>query len=1077
MRRVLAPLVALLALLLGATPPSLAARPMAGDTAQVEPIATDEAAVRAAIDGLARHAMLGALGADGMARGDYDIVRGEFHLQEPAWHTGQLVLGLIEAHAINGDARYLDAARRGGEWWIAQRIEEGKLAGLLNAAHGDRLGALINFTTISDGSAGLYRLSAATGDPRYADVATESALWSLANLYSVDDGLILNIVDPAKGVAWTDRSPHHGDDRATRTQVARPNTEGSLFLDASRHLDDTTQRDALRAAFLRTLDATVERQHANGFWMDFEPNDPQSGAIHPRFNLWYAEALLHGYAETKDVRYRDSALRALRSTQRLLDADGSAWYESRDARYAVNPLRAARSAPQAFDVRRESITGSATAFAALVMLQARAIAGTREFDASIETALRWVLANRYPDDHPDAALAGGLLEMRRRRGSDGQLSVRARPIATAFGLRFLVAYARSRDWTAPPAATADAAFANLPLAHLGARRKQTLDGEWRYIVDPFRIALNKPRPPRRSLSLDQRADAFENPLIEYEWDSARRIRVPGDWNTQVPELHFYEGMLWYHRRLRTDALSAGERQFLYFEAANYRTRAWLNGEPVGEHAGGFTPFQFEVTGKLKAESDNVLVIAVDAGREPQGVPALDFDWFNYGGLTRSLHLVHVPETHLGAARVALQNDGAVRLTARIEGPVREGTSVRFTMPELGIDSTASVDVAGRAETTATPATFVPWSPRSPMLYHFEAALHGVRGSHSTEDPVAATESFEAMATTTATPQDRIADRVGLRLILARGADLYLNDERLFLRGISLHDERFGAEGGRVRTEAEARALLQAAKNLGANFVRLAHYPHGETTTRLADEMGLLVWSEIPVYWDEIRYGDPATLSLARRMQAVNIDRDFNRASVVLWSVANETSITPARNAFLRRLIDDTRAFDGTRLVTAALNKAQSSGDEIRIVDPLGDALDVISVNQYEGWYGQRTPAEIANVRFTSDFDKPFLFSEFGADAPRSFRAPREVRWSADYQRWLYEQNLALFDTMPGLDGISPWILKDFRVPRRWHGRFQDYWNRKGLLDEEGERKPAFETLRGWYEKRAIAEDMDRNARQ
>ncbi|MGL6291771.1 MAG: glycoside hydrolase family 2 TIM barrel-domain containing protein, partial [Silanimonas sp.] len=317
--------------------------------------------------------------------------------------------------------------------------------------------------------------------------------------------------------------------------------------------------------------------------------------------------------------------------------------------------------------------------------------------------------------------------------------------------------------------------------------------------------------------------------------------------------------------------------------------------------------------------------------------------------------------------------------------------------------------------------------------------------------------------------DRITDRVGLRRIEVRGPDLYLNGERLFLRGISLHEERFGAEGGRVRTAAEARALLQAAKDLGANFVRLAHYPHSEATTRLADEMGLLVWSEIPVYWDEIRYGSPDTLALARRMQAVNIDRDFNRASIILWSVANETSITPARNAFLRRLIDDTRAFDGTRLVTAALNKAQSSGDEIRIVDPLGDALDVIAVNQYEGWYGQRTPAQITDVRFTSDFDKPFVFSEFGADAPRTFRAAKEVRWSADYQRWLYAQNLALFDTMPGLDGLSPWILKDFRVPRRWHGRFQDYWNRKGLLDEEGRRKPAFDTLRAWYQQRAEAD--------
>ncbi|MGL6290711.1 MAG: hypothetical protein ACRC2H_08510, partial [Silanimonas sp.] len=583
---------ALLALALLPASSAFAAAATPPNPPAAAPAAVDERrATLDAIDALAMHAALHALGPDGQARGDYDTLRSTWHVQEPAWHTGQLVLGLVEAHGLTGDERWRDAARRGGEWWMAQRIAEGPLAGMLNAAHGDRLGALINFTTVSDGSAGMYALSRATNDARYAQAATDAAAWSLTHLYDANDGLILNIVDPSTGRAWTDRSPHHDAVPASRTQVARPNIEGSLFLDAAQQTADATHREAFRAAFLRTLDAAVATQHGNGFWMDFEPNDPSTGAIHPRFNLWYAEALLRGYAETKDARYREAALRALRATARLHDADGSAWYETLDPRYAGNAARAQRRDAKAFDVRRESITGSATAFAGLVMLQARQLTGTREFDARIEAAKDWVIAHRYPDAHPDTALAGSLLELRRRRGDGGTLSVRARPIATAFGLRFLVAYARDRGWaedfgdasvgwTGPD----DPAFADLPLAHLPARRKQTLDGEWRYIVDPFEIGLNKPRPPRRSLTLDQRADALENPLIEYEWDSARRIRVPGDWYTQEPELHLYEGMLWYHRRIRVEDLRAGERQFLYFEAANYRTRAWLNGEPIGEHA-------------------------------------------------------------------------------------------------------------------------------------------------------------------------------------------------------------------------------------------------------------------------------------------------------------------------------------------------------------------------------------------------------------------------------------------------------------------------------------------------------------
>jgi beta-glucuronidase len=262
---------------------------------------------------------------------------------------------------------------------------------------------------------------------------------------------------------------------------------------------------------------------------------------------------------------------------------------------------------------------------------------------------------------------------------------------------------------------------------------------------------------------------------------------------------------------------------------------------------------------------------------------------------------------------------------------------------------------------------------------------------------------------------------------------------------------------------DARELLGVAKELGSNFVRLSHYPHNERTLRIADELGLLVWSEIPVYWEEIRYNEPYTKAVAKRMYKDSLNRDYNRASVVIWGVANETPITDSRNVFLKMLIDYVRSMDSTRLISAALNKKTNRGDTFIIEDPLGEHLDVISVNEYEGWYGNRTLDDVPGLIWETPYDKPMLFSEFGAGALLGARGGRLERFTEEHQAAFYEVTLEMAEQIPFLRGISPWILKDFRSPRRWHGRYQEYWNRKGLIAETGEKKPAFDVLQEWYE--------------
>ena len=586
----------------------------------------------------------------------------------------------------------------------------------------------------------------------------------------------------------------------------------------------------------------------------------------------------------------------------------------------------------------------------------------------------------------------------------------------------------------PPAAS-PAFLANLP-----GRQRIALDGTWKFLLDPFDVAGRKPGR-RRSFWLNT-IETRETGLIEYEWASSDEIAVPGEWNSARPDLTYYEGPVYFRRELIAGP-RPGLRQFLHFEAVNYAATVWLNGVEIARHEGGFTPFEVEITDVLAraGQGAHSLVIRADSRHGPETIPGLDFDWKNRGGITRSVWLVEVPQTHIRDVNARMDGDDLL-VDIALDGPAQAGVAVEVSLAgrTRRMVSHADGSVQARLSGHGLPR----WSPDAPALHDLVVA----------------------------TATDRLADRVGLRTIATRGREVLLNGKPVFLRGISLHEEAFGTVGTRAVSQAEARALLAEAKALGCNFVRLAHYPHADHVARLADEMGLMLWAEIPVYWEEIAYGSPATLALARQMMGELVRRDRSRASVVMWSVANETPQSEDRTRFLETVIADVRALDPSRLITAALNKNVDVGgvrdgeSVIEVRDPLGASLDVVAINQYEGWYGTRTPGDIANVSFRNGYDKPLMFSEFGADALYGHRGPRDERWTEDYQAWLYEETLKVVEQTPGCVGLAPWLLKDFRSPRRWHGRFQDMWNRKGLVSPEGHRKQAFFVLQDYYRRKA-----------
>jgi beta-glucuronidase len=568
------------------------------------------------------------------------------------------------------------------------------------------------------------------------------------------------------------------------------------------------------------------------------------------------------------------------------------------------------------------------------------------------------------------------------------------------------------------------------LTNIQGRSVVSLNGNWQIIIDPYETGYYDYRyQPREDGYFKNAKPKNPGDLIEYDFDSAQQLNVPGDWNSQDDRLLFYEGTIWYKKsfdRQKKDHT----RLFVYFGAANYVADVYLNGQKLGRHEGGFTPFNFEITGAVK-DKDNFLVVKVDNKRRRDAVPTLNTDWWNYGGLTRSVTLVEVPETFIQDYVIQLKKGSADEIAGwvKLNGAAANQT-VTIEIPEAKVKHTVTTDAKGFAAISFK-SHLQFWSPDNPKLYQVTLSTGG----------------------------NSVNDRIGFRSIETKGSDILLNGKPIFLRGISIHEES-PLRGGRAFSEDDARMLLGWAKELGCNFVRLAHYPHNENMIRLADEIGVMVWSEIPVYWT-ILWDNTETFENASKQLGEMITRDRNRASVILWSVANETPVGEARNKFLKGLIGHARSLDPTRLLTAANERHYADATTQVVDDPLGQYLDVLGCNEYVGWY-DGLPEKADGLTWKVTLSKPLIISEFGGDALFGLHGDKGVRWTEEYQKDLYEHQIGMLRKIPALRGMSPWILTDFRSPRRPLPHIQDFYNRKGLISSAGERKQAFYVLQSFY---------------
>lgn len=585
------------------------------------------------------------------------------------------------------------------------------------------------------------------------------------------------------------------------------------------------------------------------------------------------------------------------------------------------------------------------------------------------------------------------------------------------------------------------------LVDIDHRTTTSLNGDWHAIVDQYGAGLFSYHQQLRKdgFFMNAKPNPTGSPQ-DYNFATAPTLKVPGDWNTQRPDLISYEGVLWYQRDFEYHA-KPNHRTFLHIGAANYRSFIWVNTKKVCEHEGGFTPFDCEITNLLN-DGSNFVVIAVDNTRLADGVPTLQTDWWNYGGLTRDVSLVEVPERYIDDYDLHLSrtDHSLIEGYVHVEG-APAGTQVTVTVPELNAKTLVTVDAQSRAAISLPVKSLSLWSPENPRLYKV------------------------TLATNPGPTGDSVTDDIGFRTIETRGTQILLNGKPIFLRGVSVHAEA-PIRTGRAYSQQDIDTLLNWAKDLGCNYVRLAHYPHDERMTRTADRLGIMVWSEIPDYW-ALEFENPAVLAKSKQQLTEMIRRDRNKASVVLWSIANETPNNEIRTKYLTTLATLTRQLDPTRLVTAALlvrTEKSPTGSTKIVDDPLGNALDVLGTNEYIGWYEQGLTGPDTTT-WDIRFQKPVIMSEWGAGARFGLHAPAGANppaiWTEEYQAELYRHQITMLNRIPQLRGTSPWLLMDFRSPRRVNSGLQDNFNRKGLISDQGEKKQAFFILQKAYQTKTL----------
>ena len=574
----------------------------------------------------------------------------------------------------------------------------------------------------------------------------------------------------------------------------------------------------------------------------------------------------------------------------------------------------------------------------------------------------------------------------------------------------------------------DVVSAQSAMTNPQSRNVTSLNGQWNVLPDPANAGEWK------QVWLEKKPQK-KTDFFEYSFEGTPVLQVPGDFNSQMPELTYFEGTVWYKREFNYE-LKNDKRLFLYFGAVNYLADVYLNGEKIGNHEGGFTPFQFEITKQVKGGA-NSLVVKVNNNRKANQLPGTGYDWFNYGGITRDVTLIETHSSFIEDYSIQLKKGSTNTILGWLQlNGNQKKQNVSVKIPELKLVYKTSTDEKGLAKLVFSSNSLSLWTPENPRLYKI----------------------FIESET------DSVIDTIGFRSIEVRGNQVLLNKKPVFLKAVNIHEEN-PYLARRAYSIEDAKLLLAKAKELGCNLVRLAHYPHNENMVREAEKMGLMVWSELPIY-QHIEFADSTVPIKMQTMLKEMIRRDKNRCGVITWCLSNETYPgTLNRNNALIELTQKCRGLDSTRLITHVINTQKYENNSFDVWDTLYKYSDLIAINEYIGWYipWQGKPSDIKWKLI--DTNKPVFVSEFGGEALYGSKygpIDEAAFWTEEYQEKIYRDQIEMFNTIPNLCGVCAWLLFDYRSPVRMHPVYQKGYNRKGLLSEKGDKKKAWYVLNEYF---------------
>jgi beta-glucuronidase len=573
----------------------------------------------------------------------------------------------------------------------------------------------------------------------------------------------------------------------------------------------------------------------------------------------------------------------------------------------------------------------------------------------------------------------------------------------------------------------------------GPSGRYLLGGEWLFRLD------------KEDRGIKQR---FMRQTLTAGWS---KTTVPSAWNVGDHSVESFTGSVgWYRKDFSLPSASKALRWIARFESVNYRTRVWLNGRPIGENKGAYIPFELALGG-LKPRGTNRLVVRVDSRRFPTDFPPSGLNafgaptggWWNYGGILREVYLRKVDAVDF--KEVVVRPDlpcGSCDATVRLRtvmrnvlpSPKRVKVTGRFGSRRVTL-GTATIPAKGLRTFEASIKVRNPklWTPASPNLYavDFTATVGSKR-----------VQTYDLQS--------------GIRSIRVSPAGrLLLNGGVVSFRGVGFHEDT-RQEGFAVNNEFR-EWLVRESKELGATIIR-THYPPHPYTHELADRIGMLIWSEIPVYANKTQYlKRPEVRALAAKELRRNIETFRNHPSVGMWSIGNELSSRPGpvQGYYIKRAVKLARELDPTRPVGLAVAGYPSAGCQSEYAP-----LDIVGVNEYFGWYpgpsGQIfDPANLSpyldSVRQCYP-DKAVVVTEFGAEANRDGPVEEKGTWA--FQQQFVNFHLGVHASKPWLSGSIYWALNEFRVRPGWEGgnpRPAPPIHQKGLATYDRSRKPA------WYE--------------